>query len=132
LVNGEEEYSIEKILDSQQFSRRQCLQYLVKWEGYPDSDNMWVNKDDVFTDDKIQEFKNSNPAKEMHIRSLSVAKSPHPSALLHSHLLQQHARRYMSSNGRSDLANEPTAGVYSDSASGNDKPIIAPVQEDIT
>jgi hypothetical protein len=91
LVDGEEEYSMEKILDSQKFSRRWHLQYLVKWEGYPDSDNMWVNKDDVFADDKVQEFKASNPAKEIHIRSLSSAKSPHPSALAHSHLLQQHA-----------------------------------------
>jgi hypothetical protein len=48
LVDGEEEYSVEKILDSWKFSRRQHLQYLVKWEGYPDSDNMWVDKDDVF------------------------------------------------------------------------------------
>jgi hypothetical protein len=91
LVDGEEEYSVEKILDSQKFGRRWHLQYLVKWEGYPDSDNMWVDKDDVFADDKVREFKASNPAKETHIRSLSSAKSPHPSALTHSHLLQQHA-----------------------------------------
>jgi hypothetical protein len=64
LVDGEEEYSVEKILDSRQFGRRQHLQYLVKWEGYPDSDNMWVDKDDVFADDKVQEFKASNPAKK--------------------------------------------------------------------
>jgi hypothetical protein len=48
LIDGEEEYSVEKILDSRRFGRRRRLQYLVKWEGYPDSDNMWVNKDDVF------------------------------------------------------------------------------------
>jgi hypothetical protein len=64
LVDGEEEYSIEKILDSRKFGRRRCLQYLVKWEGYPDSDNMWVDKDDIFADDKVREFKASNPAKE--------------------------------------------------------------------
>jgi hypothetical protein len=104
LVDGEEEYSMEKILDSRKFGRRRRLQYLVKWEGYPDSDNMWVDKDDVFADDKVREFKASNPTKETHIRSLSSAKSPYPSALLHSHLLSQHALRYMSSNGRSDLA----------------------------
>jgi hypothetical protein len=123
LVDGEEEYSVEKILDSRKFGRRWCLQYLVKWEGYPDSDNMWVDKDDVFADDKVWEFKTSNPDKETHIRSLSFAKSPHPSALIHSHLLQQHTRRYMSSNG-SDLAQEYTAGVYADSASGDEQPVI--------
>jgi hypothetical protein len=98
LVDREEEYSVEKILDSQKFGRRQRLQYLVKWEGYPDSDNMWVNKDDVFADDKVQDFKNLNPAKETHIRSLSSAKSPHLSVLTHSHLLLQHALRYTPSS----------------------------------
>jgi hypothetical protein len=81
LVDGEEEYAVEKILDSRKFGRRRRLQYLVKWEGYPDSDNMWVDKDDVFADDKVREFKTSNPAKETHIRSLASAKSPYPSAL---------------------------------------------------
>ena len=32
LINGEEEYLVEEILDSRMFRRR--LQYLVKWEGY--------------------------------------------------------------------------------------------------
>jgi hypothetical protein len=61
LVDGEEEYSVEKILDSRKFGRRRRLQYLVKWEGYPDSDNMWVDKDDVFADDKVREFKAFEP-----------------------------------------------------------------------
>jgi hypothetical protein len=61
LIDGEEEYSVEKILDSRHFGRRRRLQYLVKWEGYPDAENMWVDKDDVFADDKVREFKASNP-----------------------------------------------------------------------
>jgi len=39
LVDNEEEYKVEKILDSWQFGRRRKRQYLVKWKGYPDSDN---------------------------------------------------------------------------------------------
>jgi hypothetical protein len=78
LINGEEEYSIEKILDSRQFGRRQCLQYLVKWEGYPDSDNMWVDKDDVSADDKVREFKVSNPKSETHLRQAHVVTIPYP------------------------------------------------------
>jgi hypothetical protein len=130
LVDGEEEYSVEQILDSWKFGRRRHLQYLVKWDGYPDSDNMWVDKDDVFADDKVREFKRSNPAKETHIRSLSSAKLPYPSALQHSHLFTQHAHRYMSSNGSSDLADEATAGAYADSASGNND-IIEAIYNDI-
>jgi hypothetical protein len=131
LVDGEEEYSVEKILDSRKFSRRQCLQYLVKWEGYPDSDNMWVDKDDVFADDKVWEFKAFNPAKEIHIRSLPSAKSPHPSALQHSHTPIPHAHQYMSSNGRSDLADETTAGAYADSASGHKDAVIRDISNDV-
>jgi hypothetical protein len=115
LINGEEEYSVEKILDSQQFSRRQQLQYLVKWEGYLDSDNMWVDKDDVFTDNKIQDFKESNPKSETHIRSTSSAKSPHSSAPTLSQLLYNHALCSMSSDGNNDLAHEYPAGAIADS-----------------
>jgi hypothetical protein len=68
---------MEKILDLQWFGRRWRLQYLVKWEGYPDSDNMWVDKDDIFAEDKVQEFKASNPEAETHIRTSTVAKYPH-------------------------------------------------------
>jgi hypothetical protein len=78
LIDGEEEYSVEKILDSQQFGRRRRLQYLVKWEGYPDSDNMWVDKDDVSADDKVRDFKASNPESEVHLRQAHVVSVPHP------------------------------------------------------
>ena len=70
LVDNEEEYEVEKILDSWLFGRRKRLQYLVKWAGYPDADNMWVDKDDVFAEDKVQEFKTSNPDARTHIRRL--------------------------------------------------------------
>jgi hypothetical protein len=115
LIDGEEEYSIEKILDSWRFSRRRRLQYLVKWEGYPDSDNMWVDKDDVFAEDKVREFKASNPEAETHIRSSYVTKSPYPSALTRSQLLHQHASKYMSSDGNEKLAFEYTTGAIADS-----------------
>jgi hypothetical protein len=104
LVDGEEEYSVEKILDSRHFGRRRRLQYLVKWEGYPDAENMWVDKDDVFADDKVREFKASNPDASTHIRGTSFAKSPHPPTSSLSHLLHQHASHYMSSVPPSSLS----------------------------
>jgi hypothetical protein len=115
LIDGEEEYTVEKILDSRHFGRRRRLQYLVKWEGYPDADNMWVDKDDVFADDKVREFKASNPDSATHIRSTSIAKSPHPPTSILSHLLRQHASSYMSSDGHDDLAAEYPAGAIADS-----------------
>ncbi len=68
LVNGEEEYEVKKILDSQQLSRRHQLQYLVKWKGYPDSNNQWVNKEDVFAEEAIREFERTNSAIAQHKR----------------------------------------------------------------
>jgi len=56
LVDGEEEYEVEKILDSRRFGRGRKLQYLVKWKGYPDSENQWVDKDDIFADQALAEF----------------------------------------------------------------------------
>jgi hypothetical protein len=129
LINGEEEYSVEKILDSRHFGKRRRLQYLVKWEGYPDSDNMWVNKDDVFADDKVREFKLSNPDAATHIRSTFSAKSPYLPTSTRSQLLSQHALRYMSSNAGSDFAHEYPAGAIADSPIPflQDLPIHSPV-----
>ena len=77
LVDNEEEYEVEKILDSWLFGRRKRLQYLVKWAGYPESENMWVDKDDVFAEDKVREFKNSHPDARTHIRQHRTVKIPH-------------------------------------------------------
>jgi hypothetical protein len=129
LIDGEEEYSVEKILDSRRFGRRRRLQYLVKWEGYPDSDNMWVDKDDVFAEDKVREFKASNPGAETHIRTSIVTKSPHPHPLNRSQLLHTHALHYMSSDGNNDLAQEYPTGAIANSpiAFSQELPINTPV-----
>lgn len=44
-VEGEEEYKVEKILDSRLFRRK--LQYLVKWKGYDNSHMSWEPVENV-------------------------------------------------------------------------------------
>ena len=84
LVNGEEEYEVEKILDSRHFGRRRKLQYLIKWKGYPDSENQWVDSNDVFADKAVEEFQRSNPALPKHKRSHASTHNRHLfSSLLH-------------------------------------------------
>jgi len=78
LVDDQEEYKVEKILDLQHFGRRQKLQYLIKWKGYPDSDNKWVDKKDIHAEEVIREFKNQNSAPGAHIRRGNSCKSPIP------------------------------------------------------
>src|ERR1700761_8441684 len=56
LINNEEHFEVERVPDSRMFRRRKTKQYLVKWTGYPDSDNQWVNKDDMNTEEAIHKY----------------------------------------------------------------------------
>jgi hypothetical protein len=70
LVDGVEEYKVERVLDSRWYRRGCKLQYLVKWVGYPDSDNQWVSWDDALgAEDAIREFKRTNSDQEVHIKA---------------------------------------------------------------
>ncbi|KAI0311336.1 chromo domain-like protein [Amylostereum chailletii] len=42
LIDNEEEYNIEDIVDSKPTRNKKDIQYLVKWAGYPDSENTWL------------------------------------------------------------------------------------------
>jgi len=75
LVDNEEEYEVEKILDSWQFGRTRKKQYLIKWKGYPDSDNEWVDKRDIHAPEAIREFEDRNSASKTHIRRSDASES---------------------------------------------------------
>ena len=47
LVGEEEQYKVEQVLDEHNYGRRKKKQYLVKWKGYPDSDNQWLDAKDM-------------------------------------------------------------------------------------
>jgi hypothetical protein len=73
LVEGVEEYEVEKVLDSRQYRCECKLQYLIAWKGYPDSDNQWVNWDNAQgAEEAVQEFKRENPDREIHIKASKV------------------------------------------------------------
>jgi hypothetical protein len=90
---------------------------------------MWVDKDDVFADDKVQEFKQLNPNKKTHIRTLCYVYSHHRPTPSLSHLLHQHATQHMSSAGSNGLADEYPAGAYDDTTT-RDK-LLEDIQRDI-
>ncbi len=81
LIDNDEEYEIERILDSWQFGRGWKKQYLIKWKGYPDSDNEWVDARNVHAPEAIREFKNRNPATRTHIRKGNTSEFPIPPSL---------------------------------------------------
>ena len=70
LIDGVEEYKVEQILDSRCHGRGRKVQYLVKWKGYPDSDNQWVNWDDMHADEALEVFKKHHPTAITHIRAV--------------------------------------------------------------
>jgi hypothetical protein len=78
LVNGEEEYEVERIVASRRFGRGHKLQYLIKWKGYPDTENQWVAKEDVFAEDAIREFHDLHSDSRVHIRRAWTDSNDHP------------------------------------------------------
>jgi len=75
LVDGEEEYIVERILDSRM--HRRCLQYLVEWEGYGTEGNTWEDAGNISNaPDKVAEFHASNPAAPRRIRAMAFGSIP--------------------------------------------------------
>ena len=71
LIDGKEEYEIKEILQSRKFGQEHKVQYLVKWKAYPDSDNQWVDWDDLHANEAIADFKKKNPDAISHIKAVT-------------------------------------------------------------
>ena len=56
LVDGEEEYEVEAILDSRKYGRGHKQQYLVKWKGYSNAKNQWVDAKDIHAEQLLDQF----------------------------------------------------------------------------
>ena len=76
LIDNEEEFEVEAILDSRRFGRGRKLQYLIKWLGYPDSDNQWEDADKVHADQLVKAFQRRHPDKETHLRRGQIVELP--------------------------------------------------------
>ncbi len=54
MIEGEAEYEVEAI---QAHRYQRCkLQYLIKWKGYPESDNTWEPADNVQVPQLIRKY----------------------------------------------------------------------------
>ena len=72
LIDNEEEYEVEQVLDSRVRGRNCKVQYLVKWVGYPDSNNQWVNSDQMMANNAIAEYKKRCPNTQRYIRRMKT------------------------------------------------------------
>lgn len=80
---GGNHYEVEKILDccSRRYGRHTALQYLVKWKGYPHSENSWEKEDSVKgAPAKVKEFHRTHPSapKPPTLRSLEIPLNTFP------------------------------------------------------
>lgn len=54
-ASGNKEYDVEMILDHRNATRRK-LKFLIKWKGYDESQNTWVNRDDLNCPNILQNY----------------------------------------------------------------------------
>ena len=92
LVGEEEQYEVEQVLDERNHGRWKKKQYLVKWKGYPDSDNQWLDAKDMDNaQELIAEFHNSHSDLSSHIkRTLERVSNHYPSSALPHSLISTH------------------------------------------
>ena len=74
IVDGEEEWVVEEILDSKVINRK--LRYLVKWKGFGIEHNTWEPWDYVHAPDLIAEFYRNHPGAPRRIRSIEFQSIP--------------------------------------------------------
>jgi hypothetical protein len=55
-IDGDEEYEVEDILMHRETGRHRKLQYLVKWKGYPSSENSWVDSKDLHAPEILRKY----------------------------------------------------------------------------
>ena len=74
IIDDEEEYIVERILNSRMFQR--WLQYLIKWKGYGTEHNSWEYASNVHAPDLIKEYYQRHPAAPHQIRFAAFTSIP--------------------------------------------------------
>ena len=74
IIDGEEEWVVEEILDSRMMNRKLC--YLVKWKDFAVEHNSWEPWDNIHAPDLIAEFYWKHPGAARHIRTLDFSSIP--------------------------------------------------------
>jgi hypothetical protein len=74
IIDGEEEWVVEEILDSKMMNRKLC--YLVKWEGFGVGHNSWEPWDNIHAPDHETDFHRRHPRAARHIRTIDFNSIP--------------------------------------------------------
>jgi len=74
IVDGEEEWVVKEIMDSQMVNRK--LRYLVKWEGFGVEHNSWEPWDNVHAPALVADFYRRHPGAACHIHMVDFRSIP--------------------------------------------------------
>src|SRR5712672_4164980 len=64
VIEGEEEWEVEQILEKRHFGRGKRIQYLVRWKGYSPAHDQWIYKENMAVDDLIKIYERENRSDE--------------------------------------------------------------------
>jgi len=80
MIEGEEQYEVEAIQAHRCQERK--IQYLIKWKGYPESDNTWEPKENLQAPRLVKEYHEAHPAEDKKVKQKARTAStslPHSS-----------------------------------------------------
>ena len=86
IVDGEEEWIVEEILDSKFINRK--LRYLVKWKDFGIEHNSWEPWDNVHAPELVAEFYRRHPGAARQIRATEFEAIPFQSRVPSRHSLE--------------------------------------------
>jgi Chromo (CHRromatin Organisation MOdifier) domain len=121
LIEGQEEYEVEQIIDSRRWGRAQKLQYLLRWKGYSRAHDSWQDAAEVHAPRLVKEYyaQKKKAIRTMDIKggeqSLADA-SPLPSInrITMSNGLSSPASTFSFIYPTTDREETPTAGTTND------------------
>jgi Chromo (CHRromatin Organisation MOdifier) domain len=68
---------VEQIHSHRTWGRSKTLQYLIKWKGYPESDNTWENADQIHAPELIKLYHQAQTTRELKARRIELEKKHH-------------------------------------------------------
>ncbi len=136
LIEGEQEFEVEKILDAQPRGQGCKMHFLVKWKGYPMSDNSWEPRENLHADKLIAEYnkkkqKQAEPKKKgvksRRARMEEIIPSSPKHSPLHTHHMSACSAPISSAAMEATRSPTPVSAPDNMPASGNDHPERLPV-----
>jgi Chromo (CHRromatin Organisation MOdifier) domain len=85
LIDGEAEYEVEQICSHRTWGRHKVLQYLIKWKGYPESDNTWENANQIHTPILIKLYHQNAAQRTIKARWIHLKQHQFPSSIPFRH-----------------------------------------------